>query len=331
MRPTSMILHLPATSGTGVRLASGQVQDHRTGRAGAAPAAAAGRKRCRAAAGGAVGSRTLPVRESTPTVHRPGDAAPGAGRPGRPRHEPALVLAPGHARPVRVRGPGAVAGLRRRPGAAARRGVARSGWPRWPRTSASCRRLPDAADDLTDYLAQPRWYQELGRRARAASRTSRMEFGLTEVLPQYSGGLGILAGDHLKAASDLGVPIIGVGLLYRSGYFAQGLSRDGWQQEHYPSIDPHGLPLAAGPGRRRQPPLQVSVGLPDGAHAARPGVAGAGRPGAAAAARLRHRGERGRPSGRSPTSSTAGRPSTGWRRRCSPASAASARSGRTAS
>ena len=71
-----------------------------------------------------------------------------------------------------------------------------------------------------------------------------MEFGLTEVLPQYSGGLGILAGDHLKAASDLGVPIIGVGLLYRAGYFTQGLSRDGWQQELYPSIDPHGLPLS---------------------------------------------------------------------------------------
>ena len=63
------------------------------------------------------------------------------------------------------------------------------------------------------------------------------------MLPQYSGGLGILAGDHLKAASDLGVPLIGVGLLYRAGYFAQGLSADGWQLEHYPSLDPHGLPL----------------------------------------------------------------------------------------
>ena len=85
---------------------------------------------------------------------------------------------------------------------------------------------------------------------------------MTEVLPQYSGGLGILAGDHLKAASDLGVPIIGVGLLYRAGYFAQGLSRDGWQQERYPSIDPHGLPLSllrdadgsALPGRARRCP-----------------------------------------------------------------------------
>ena len=57
------------------------------------------------------------------------------------------------------------------------------------------------------------------------------EFGITEVLPQYSGGLGILAGDHLKSASDLGVPIIGVGLLYRQGYFKQSLNAAGWQQE----------------------------------------------------------------------------------------------------
>ena len=126
------------------------------------------------------------------------------------------------------------------------------------------RRLSGAADDLNDYLAQPRWYQDLVGAPRSVAYFS-MEFGLTEVLPQYSGGLGILAGDHLKAASDLGVPIIGVGLLYSAGYFAQGLSRDGWQQELYPSIDPHGLPLAlvrdAGGA-----PLKVSVGLPDTRH-----------------------------------------------------------------
>ena len=64
------------------------------------------------------------------------------------------------------------------------------------------------------------------------------------MLPQYSGGLGILAGDHLKAASDLGVPIVGVGLLYRHGYFKQSLSREGWQQETYPVLDPDGLPIS---------------------------------------------------------------------------------------
>jgi starch phosphorylase len=124
------------------------------------------------------------------------------------------------------------------------------------------RRLAAAADDLNDYLTQPRWHQEVGDGPEGVAYFS-MEFGLTEVLPQYSGGLGILAGDHLKAASDLGVPIIGVGLLYRAGYFAQGLSRDGWQQEHYPSIDPHGLPLALVRDADGAA-LRVSLGLPGG-------------------------------------------------------------------
>ena len=70
-----------------------------------------------------------------------------------------------------------------------------------------------------------------------------MEFGVAEVLPNYSGGLGILAGDHLKSASDLGLPLIAVGLYYRSGYFRQSLTADGWQHENYPSLDPQGLPL----------------------------------------------------------------------------------------
>ena len=61
-----------------------------------------------------------------------------------------------------------------------------------------------------------------------------MEFGLAECLPIYSGGLGVLAGDHLKTASDLGLPLVGVGLLYQKGYFRQYLTRDGWQQERYP-------------------------------------------------------------------------------------------------
>ncbi|HHP7244165.1 MAG TPA: alpha-glucan family phosphorylase, partial [Elainellaceae cyanobacterium] len=59
------------------------------------------------------------------------------------------------------------------------------------------------------------------------------EFGIHESLPIYSGGLGILAGDHLKSASDLGVPMVGVGLLYRQGYFRQRLSRNGWQEDYY--------------------------------------------------------------------------------------------------
>jgi starch phosphorylase len=69
------------------------------------------------------------------------------------------------------------------------------------------------------------------------------EFGLTDCIPNYSGGLGILSGDHLKSASDLGLPMIGVGLLYQQGYFRQYLSADGWQQERYPENDFYTMPL----------------------------------------------------------------------------------------
>jgi starch phosphorylase len=125
------------------------------------------------------------------------------------------------------------------------------------------RRLQDVVDDLEEYLAGPHWYQTLGAGAPASVAYFSAEFGITEVLPQYSGGLGILAGDHLKAASDLGVPLIGVGLLYRAGYFEQSLSPDGWQLEHYPSLDPHGLPVKL----LRRPDgsaVVITVPLPEG-------------------------------------------------------------------
>jgi len=106
-------------------------------------------------------------------------------------------------------------------------------------------RLDHLAADLQDYLDAPRWYSERAATEPLPSAIAyfSMEFGVSEVLPNYSGGLGVLAGDHLKAASDLGVPLVAVGLLYRSGYFRQSLSPDGWQREHYPSLDPQGLPL----------------------------------------------------------------------------------------
>lgn len=160
------------------------------------------------------------------------------------------------------------------------------------------RRLGAAAEDLDDYLTGPRWYQ--GRTAAAPDRTDDAvpaddaapgrtgegarpegapalpaaiayfspEFGITAALPQYSGGLGILAGDHLKAASDLGVPLIGVGLLYRHGYFRQSLSREGWQQEQYPVLDPNELPLTLlhehHPGAGMGRPARVTLTLPGG-------------------------------------------------------------------
>jgi starch phosphorylase len=103
-------------------------------------------------------------------------------------------------------------------------------------------RVDALADDLGDYLSQARWYQSLEDVPESIAYFSP-EFGITSALPQYSGGLGILAGDHLKAASDLGVPIVGVGLFYQAGYFKQAISREGWQQESYPVLDPDGLPL----------------------------------------------------------------------------------------
>ena len=90
------------------------------------------------------------------------------------------------------------------------------------------------------------------------------EFGLHESLPIYSGGLGILAGDHLKSAAELGLPLVGMGLLYRNGYFQQYLSADGWQQEAYPELDFYNLPIE--PMRYTDgSPVHVRVDLPDNA------------------------------------------------------------------
>jgi len=86
------------------------------------------------------------------------------------------------------------------------------------------------------------------------------EFGLHESLPIYSGGLGVLAGDHIKAASDLGLNFIGVSLFYREGYFQQRLSPDGWQQENYPLYRPEYLPMELVCDESGQPVL-VSVEL----------------------------------------------------------------------
>jgi glycogen phosphorylase len=125
--------------------------------------------------------------------------------------------------------------------------------------------LDRANRQLDDYLRERTWYrrnrdlQTLMKRspitppqtetASTALKTAECyayfsaEFGLTACLPIYSGGLGVLAGDHLKSASDLGLPLVGVGLLYQEGYFAQYLNADGWQQERYPINDFYNMPL----------------------------------------------------------------------------------------
>jgi starch phosphorylase len=104
--------------------------------------------------------------------------------------------------------------------------------------------LAQVDEKLQEYLSAKTWYEKTcagGPPMRIAYFS--MEFGLHESLPVYSGGLGILAGDHLKSASDLGIPLVGVGLLYRQGYFRQYLNIEGWQQEFYPENDFYNLPL----------------------------------------------------------------------------------------
>ncbi len=122
-------------------------------------------------------------------------------------------------------------------------------------------RVDAAAADLRDYLTRPGWFQRQTDEPVRGIAYFSMEFGVTEVLPNYSGGLGILAGDHLKSASDLGLPLIGVGLLYRSGYFRQSLTADGWQSEHYPALDPQGLPLRL--LTTEGAPVLIHVAMPD--------------------------------------------------------------------
>jgi starch phosphorylase len=119
-----------------------------------------------------------------------------------------------------------------------------------------------AADKVKVYLEGPNWFKT------ACSASSNLilayfsaEFGIHECLPIYAGGLGILAGDHLKSASDLGLPIIGVGLLYQKGYFRQYLNVDGWQQEVYIENDFYNMPLEQIRGDNGQP-LTISVEYP---------------------------------------------------------------------
>ena len=103
--------------------------------------------------------------------------------------------------------------------------------------------MDEVLAELRRYLESARWFQgRTGSPLRSVAYFSP-EIGIAEALPQYSGGLGVLAGDHLKAASGLGVPVVGVGLLYRHAYFHQELDADGWQLERYPTLDPHTMPL----------------------------------------------------------------------------------------
>lgn len=106
--------------------------------------------------------------------------------------------------------------------------------------------LDEALDDLRRYMVEPGWFRlSYPEREDLSIAYFCMEFGLTACLPIYSGGLGVLAGDHLKAASGLDLPLVAVGLLYNRGYFTQKLDEEGWQYEEYRSHDFSTLPLRA--------------------------------------------------------------------------------------
>jgi starch phosphorylase len=107
---------------------------------------------------------------------------------------------------------------------------------------------------LQDYLQAKTWYSKNYSHSKNFNIIYfSAEFGLTECLQTYSGGLGVLAGDHLKASSDLGIPLIGVGLLYREGYFQQYLNSDGWQLERYELNDFNNLPTKLMMDKKNQP------------------------------------------------------------------------------
>lgn len=122
--------------------------------------------------------------------------------------------------------------------------------------------LQRASEKLKSYVARPTWYETV------CSKTDEptiayfsAEFGVHECLPIYAGGLGILAGDHLKSASDLGVPLVGIGLLYQKGYFRQYLNIDGWQQEIYVENEFYNMPIEL-VRKESGRPLTISVEYP---------------------------------------------------------------------
>ncbi len=125
-------------------------------------------------------------------------------------------------------------------------------------------RLAHCEAALDEYLAGEAWFSKTHPELKGKMTVAYFcaEFGISESLPIYSGGLGILAGDHLKAASDLGLPLVGVGLLYSRGYFRQRLTDEAWQQEIYPQNDFYQMPLRLVRGSDNHP-VRIEVEFPD--------------------------------------------------------------------
>lgn len=113
------------------------------------------------------------------------------------------------------------------------------------------------------YLAEVTWYQKNYKTQSSPPYIAYFsaEFGLTECLQIYSGGLGVLSGDHMKSASDLGIPLVGVGLCYKEGYFQQYLTSDGWQQERYELTDFYNQPMTLVTNDNKEP-LKIELDFP---------------------------------------------------------------------
>lgn len=124
--------------------------------------------------------------------------------------------------------------------------------------------LKRVSDEFHRYVEYRRFFQfALGVEKEFRVAYFSAEFGVNDSIPNYSGGLGVLAGDHVKSASDLNVPLVGMGLMYQQGYFRQYLTSDGWQQELYPENDFHNMPLKLMRNPENNEPLTVYVPMKD--------------------------------------------------------------------
>ncbi|HLU47534.1 MAG TPA: alpha-glucan family phosphorylase, partial [Planctomycetota bacterium] len=122
--------------------------------------------------------------------------------------------------------------------------------------------MDDVFEELQGYLERPTWFSRIeGENLDLRVAYFSAEFGIHECLPIYSGGLGGLAGDHVKSADELGIPLAAVGLAYQKGYYRQYLNSDGWQQERYPDNDFYNLPMTLVRDRDGRE-VQVHVDLP---------------------------------------------------------------------
>ncbi|MFC1557803.1 alpha-glucan family phosphorylase, partial [candidate division KSB1 bacterium] len=115
---------------------------------------------------------------------------------------------------------------------------------------------------MKEYLSEKTWFEKTwNSKEKMCIAYFSAEFGISECMPIYSGGLGILAGDHLKSASELGLPLVGVGLMYQEGYFRQYLNSAGWQGERYPTNDFYNMPMTLATDKKGNP-VTIEVEFP---------------------------------------------------------------------